>query len=122
MNYHEKKLTPRPKKRVFQEKADITIQGKPYTISPANGNVNITGGSMDKEFSVKVSAFINIDVKIVDVVLAGGKLKITADAMGMTKHGLLGQSQVNDIFASVLANKSSFEIAGDDNTFIFTEV
>ena len=118
----KKKLTPRPKKKVFQEAADVTIAGKPYTISPANGNVNITGGSMDKEFSVKVSAFINIDVKIVDVVLAGGKLKITADAMGMTKHGLLGQSQVNDIFASVLANKSSFEIAGDDNTFIFTEV
>jgi len=118
----KKKLTPRPKKKIFQEVADITIAGKPYTISPANGNVNITGGNVDKEYSVEVSAFINIAVKIVDVVLAGGKLKITANAMGMTKQGFLGRKQVDNIFASVLSGKSSFQIVGDENTFIFNEV
>jgi len=118
----KKKLTPRPKKKVFQEVADVEIAGKPYTISPADGNVNITGGTMDKNFRVEVSAFINIAVKIADVVLAGGKLKITANAMGMTKEGFLGRKQVDDIFASVLAGKSSFKIAGEENTFIFTEV
>ena len=118
----KKKLTPRPKKKVFQEAADVTIAGKPYTISPANGNVNITGGSMDKEYSVEVSAFINIAVKIVDVVLAGGKLKITANAMGMTKERFLGKKQVDNIFASVLAGQSNFKIAGEENTFIFNEV
>ena len=118
----KKKLTPRPKKKIFQEVADITIAGKPYTISPSNGNVNITGGNVDKEYSVEVSAFINIAVKIVDVVLAGGKLKITANAMGMTKQGFLGRKQVDNIFASVLSGKSSFQIAGDENTFIFNEV
>ena len=118
----KKKLTPRPKKKVFMEKADVEIAGKPYTINPSNGNVNITGGNVDKEYSVEVSSFINIAVKIVDVVLAGGKLKITANAMGMTKEGFLGRKQVDDIFASVLSGKSSFKIAGEENTFIFTEV
>jgi hypothetical protein len=49
-------------------------------------------------------------------------LKITANAMGMTKEGFLGKNQVNDIFASVLSGKSNFQIAGEENTFIFTEV
>ena len=118
----KKKLTPRPKKKVFMEKVDVTIAGKPYTINPANGNINITGGNVDKEYSVEVSAFINIAVKIVDVVLAGGQLKITANAMGMTKQGFLGKKQVDNIFASVLSGKSNFQIAGDENTFIFNEV
>lgn len=118
----KKKLTPRPRRKVFQEVADIEIAGKPYTINPANGNVNITGGNIDKEYSVQVSAFTNIAVKIVDVVLAGGKLKITANAMGMTKQGFLGRKEVDDIFASVLSGKSNFKVVGEDNTFIFTEV
>jgi len=49
-------------------------------------------------------------------------LKITANAMGMTKQGFLGRKQVDNIFASVLSGKSNFQIAGDENTFIFNEV
>tara|TARA_R100000951_G_scaffold96436_1_gene85716 strand:+ start:50 stop:475 length:426 start_codon:yes stop_codon:yes gene_type:complete len=109
-------------KAAVDEKADLRIKGKIFTISPANGNVNIAGPGVNKEYSVEVSAFINISVKIVNVVLNNGNLKITANAMGMTKEGELGQKQVDNIFASVLQGRSNFKIAGEENTFIFTEV
>ena len=106
----------------LSEVASINIGGNQFTVSAANDGVNVQGGAINNNYDIKVDAFIDIPVDIKDVSMVGGDVKIKASAMGVEKEGMLAMQQIATIIDNIEAGKKEFRIAGEENTFIFTQV
>ena len=106
----------------LSEVAAIKIGADTFTVSAANNGVNVAGAAINNNYNIKVDAFIDIPVDIKDVSMVGGNLKIKASAMGVEREGMLPMQQVSTIIQNIEDGKKEFRIAGDENTFIFTQV
>jgi len=106
----------------LSEVAAIKIGADTFTVSAANNGVNVAGAAINNNYNIKVDAFIDIPVDIKDVTMVGGNLKIKASAMGVEREGMLPMQQVSTIIQNIEDGKKEFRIAGDENTFIFTQV
>ena len=106
----------------LSELASVQVGTDTFTVTAdKKGGVNVQGGTINNNYSIKVDAFIDIPVEIKDVSMVGNNVKIKAAAMGMEKEGMLDGQQLATIIDNIESGQKEFKIAGTENTFIFTQ-
>ena len=114
-------------KNLMSEVASINIGGNQFTVTAANNGVNVQGGAINNNYTIEVeTSLADIPVKIKDVSMAGGNVKITAEVetfvKTIKKSEILPTQHIAQIIDNIEAGKKEFRIVGDKNTFVFTQV